>query len=294
MANYILENEWLKVILRTKSAELISIVKKETGVEYLWNGDSRYWGWSSPVLFPFVGGLRDKKYTYQGQNYSMNQHGFARNQEFAVTEQKEDEIWFALDSTPESREAYPFDFRLEVGYLLRENHIQVCWKVKNTDHKTLWFSIGAHPAFMCPLDGKGEQTEYYMGFETDKKEIHYRLIDPESNLVSPAEYPLELEGGLHRIEKDRFDRDALIIEHGQTGKMWLADPDKKPYVSVEFDAPLFGVWSPAKKNAPFVCIEPWYGRSDSVVFHGTLEEREYINQAQTGESFERSYGITIL
>lgn len=294
MANYVLENEKLKVTIRTKSAELISIVKKETNVEYLWNGDSKYWGWTSPVLFPFVGGLRDKKYTYQGKTYDMNQHGFARNQEFEMIRQTAGEIWFALDSTPESRQQYPFDFRLEIGYVLEDNHIQVCWKVTNTDSKPIWFSIGAHPAFMCPIGGDGEQCDYYMGFDTDKSELSYRLINLEYNLISPVEYPLALENGLHRIEKDRFDKDALVVEHRQTGKMWLAGPDKKPYVSVEFDAPLFGIWSPAGKNAPFVCIEPWYGRSDSMEFYGTLEEREYINTEEPGGVFERSYGITIL
>lgn len=294
MAEYILENEKLKVTLRTKSAELISIIKKETGTEYLWNGDSRYWGWTSPVLFPFVGGLRDKKYSYQGKTYEMNQHGFARNQEFELLGRTEKEIRFVLESTEETKKQYPFDFRLEIGYVLEDSHIQVCWKVKNTGSGPLWFSIGAHPAFMCPIDGRGEQTDYYMGFETDKKELTYRLIDLESNLISPVEYPLALEEGLHQVEKDRFDRDALVIEHEQTKKMWLAGPDKKPYVSVEFDAPLFGVWSPAKKNAPFICIEPWYGRSDSTEFYGTLEEREYINCEEPDGVFERSYGITVL
>lgn len=293
MQTYVLENENLKVTIRSRSAELISIVKKESGTEYLWNGDSRYWGWTSPVLFPFVGGLRDKKYQYQGKTYSMNQHGFARNQEFQLLSQTEEEIWFAFSATEETKENYPFDFCLKIGYRLAKNRIQVLWRVENTDEKTLYFSIGAHPAFMCPLGGAGEQTDYYMGFETGEKELKYRLIDPSCNLIDPKEYPLELEDGMHRIEKNRFDLDALVIEHHQTGKMWLAGPDRVPYVSVEFDAPLFGVWSPAGKNAPFVCIEPWYGRSDSTEFYGTLEEREYGNTAKPGEAFERSYTITI-
>lgn len=293
MGGYYLENEWLKVGVRGKSAELTSIVKKETNGEYLWCGDGKYWGWTSPILFPFVGKVRDGKYSYEGQTYEMNQHGFARDQEFTLVSQTDTQIWFALESTKEMKERYPFDFRLEIGYLLEKNRVQVCWKVKNTDCRTIYFSIGAHPAFMCPLEGKGKQTDYYMGFETKEKELFFRLIDGKSGLISPKEYPLELDEGLHKIEKDRFDKDALVIEHGQTGKMFLAGPDKVPYVTVDFDAPLFGIWSPAGKDAPFICIEPWYGRSDSTEFFGTLEEREYENQAEPGEVFERSYTITI-
>ncbi len=294
MNTYILENDVLRVTVRQKSAELISAVKKETGVEYLWCGDAKYWGWTSPILFPFVGLTRDKKYTYEGKTYPMTQHGFARDYEFEVISQTDAEIWFALAATPQTKESYPFDFRLEIGYRLERGSIQVLWKVENTDSKPLYFSIGAHPAFMCPLNGEGAQKDYYMGFETDAAELRYRLIDTSCGLIAPQEYALSLENGLHRIEKDRFDLDALIIEGRQTRKMWLAKPDRTPYVCVEFDAPLFGVWSPAKLDAPFVCIEPWYGRSDGTDFHGTLEQREYGNTAAPGETFETSYRISIL
>lgn len=293
MSSYCIENDRLKVMFRSKSAELTSIVKKETGVEYLWCGDSTYWGWTSPVLFPIVGNVRDKQYTYDGRTYSLNQHGFARNQEFSLISRTETEIWFALESSEETKAEYPFDFCLEIGYVLADNQVKVCWRVKNTDDKILYFSIGAHPAFMCPLDGKGEQTDYYMGFETAEKELQYRLIDESCGLIDPKEYPLSLQDGLHRIEKEQFDKDALVIEHHQTQKMFLAGPDKIPYVTVDFDAPLFGIWSPAGKGAPFICIEPWYGRSDSIEFYGPLEEREYGNQAKPGEVFEKSYTITI-
>ena len=294
MQTFLLENDTLRATIRSKSAELISIIKKETNVEYLWNGDARYWNWTSPILFPVVGMVRDKKYIYRDKSYPMSQHGFARDYEFELVSQTDNEIWFAFASSEETRQIYPFDFRLEIGYRLEAGTIQVLWKVINTDEKVLHFSIGAHPAFMCPLAGEGVQSDYYMGFETTVSELKYKLIDPSCNLIAPQEHTLALADGLHQIEKDRFDLDALVIEDHQTHKMWLAKPDKTPYVSVEFDTPLFGVWSPAKLDAPFICIEPWYGRSDGNYFYGTLEEREYGNTAAPGEVFERSYKINIL
>ena len=53
--------------------------------------------------------------------------------------------------------------------------------------------------------------------------------------------------------------------------------------------PLFGIWSPEGKNAPFVCIEPWYGRCDSEDFEGTLKMRAYDNSLEAGEKFNTSY-----
>ena len=73
----------------------------------------------------------------------------------------------------------------------------------------------------------------------------------------------------------------------------ILDTEKPEYLTVAFDAPLFGLWSPAKKNAPFICIEPWYGRCDSEEFAGTLEDREYGQELNVGEAFEVSYEIEI-
>lgn len=293
MQTYVIENDNLKLTLRAKSAEMISLVKKETGVEYLWNGDKKYWGWTSPILFPFVGAVRDKKYTYEGNVYPMNQHGFARNYEFACLSQEQTEIWFAFSATEETKQIYPFDFKLEIGYRLNENQVEVLWKVTDTDCKTLHFSIGGHPAFMCPLGGEGAQSDYYIGFDTQAQELKYKLVDLSCSLIAPQEYPLVLDNGLHKITEDRFDLDALVIEDHQTGRVWLAGPDKKPYVTVAFDMPLFGLWSPAKAGAPFVCIEPWCGRSDANTFYGTLKEREFGNSLNPDEVFETSYTVTI-
>jgi galactose mutarotase-like enzyme len=65
------------------------------------------------------------------------------------------------------------------------------------------------------------------------------------------------------------------------------------YISVGFDAPLFGLWSPAGKGAPFICIEPWYGRADKASFSGDITEREYDNKLAVGETFKAEYTIEI-
>ena len=80
----VLENEALKVTINSFGAELASIRGKETDTEYLWNADAKFWKRSAPVLFPFVGSLKNKEYHYEGKTYSMGQHGFARDMEFAV------------------------------------------------------------------------------------------------------------------------------------------------------------------------------------------------------------------
>ncbi|MCM1498360.1 MAG: aldose 1-epimerase family protein [Clostridium sp.] len=287
----ILENNMLKVTVNHFGAELSGIVKKESGVEYMWNADERFWKRSSPVLFPIVGSLKNKEFLYEGKAYPMGQHGFARDMEFSLVSNTGTECWFSLSSDETTVQKYPFAFTLEIGYVLEENTLKVLWKVVNEDDKQMYFSIGGHPAFMCPLDGEGKQTDYFIAFDTDKDLTYSKLS--ENGLVYKRDNVLATNGGKMQVTEHLFDEDALVVEGSQAKKVSLCKPDGSPYLTVEFDTPLFGLWSPAKKNAPFICIEPWYGRCDAEEFGGTLEEREYGNVLEPGEEFAAEYRIVI-
>jgi len=295
MSIYLLKNDYLTIHMDELGAELTSILDNHTETEYLWNADPAYWKCHSPILFPFVGKLKNKTYEYQGQVYSMSPHGFARDMNFTLLSQTENEIWFSLEATDETKQVYPFHFQLEVGYRLQGRTITVLWKVINKDQSTMYFSIGAHPAFYCPLDPTAEQEDYYISFHTNNP-IHYLHID-ENGLVKnkpkKQQNVLTTDQGIIPVDPHMFDYDALIIEENQCHQVSLLDPYKHPYLTVKFDAPLFGIWSPARKNAPFLCIEPWYGRCDANDFEGTLEERKWGNSLEAGKTFEASYTIEI-
>lgn len=288
----ILENDKVKAGINLFGAELASFVKKDTGKEYMWNADGAYWKRHAPVLFPFVGSLKNKQFIYEGNAYSMGQHGFARDMEFHLISHTNEEARFLLAANEETMEKYPFLFRLEIGYRLEGKKLVVTWKVINEDKKTMYFSIGGHPAFMCPIAGQGVQTDYYLAFDTENDLTYSKLS--ENGLVYKKDNILATNGGIMKIDAHLFDEDALVVEGGQAHKVSLLMPDQTPYLTVEFDAPLFGLWSPAKKNAPFICIEPWYGRCDDESFSGTLEQREYGNLLKPDERFEESYTIELI
>ena len=281
---YILQNQKLHLEADTSGAELTRICGVENGREYLFDADPAYWKRHAPVLFPIVGSLKDKKLVIEGKDYPMGQHGFARDREFVLTEQTENSLWFALEADDESRKAYPYDFRLEIGYVLEDQTIRVIWKVTNTGEKGLHYQIGGHPAFLCP-EGAG------LRFDSEQP-IEYRLLNG-NGLVMDQTYELTTEKGYYKIPADMFDKDALIIEGSQSRKVSLCEPDGTPYLSVGFDAPLYGLWSPAGKNAPFVCIEPWFGRADAASFEGGIEEREYDQMLAPGKAKEYSFTIEI-
>lgn len=295
MPEITLKNDALEIKVKMHGAELCSLKDVKTGTQYLWNADPKYWGRTSPVLFPFVGSVKDKKFRYNGKEYPMNQHGFARDMDFTLLRQKEYEVWFALDSTEESYRLYPFRFRLEIGYKLEETAVTVMWKVKNVDEKEMYFSIGAHPAFFCPIKEGERQSDYYLAFrraDGSKPEKFCNTVFGQNGLVTPEKKEYALQDGILPIAENLFDGDALVIENRQVQRVALLDGEKREYLAVEFDAPLVGIWSPPKKQAPFVCIEPWYGRCDSESFEGELKDREWGNTIKQGEEFAAEYIIS--
>ena len=295
MSVYTLKNSELTLKFNSMGAELAAITDTNTSKEYLWNADPVYWKRHSPILFPIVGNLVNQTYTYQNKEYHLPQHGFARDSEFRLISESDSEIWFGLEESEETLRNYPFPFILEVGYRLTGRKITVLWKVKNSGDSDMYFSIGGHPAFYCPLNENESQTDYYITFDRTEP-IRYVLINDKGLAVKmpiKEQSILSTDRGLIKITATMFDNDALVIEDNQCHTVSLCGPDKNPYVTVQFDAPLFGVWSPAGKNAPFICIEPWYGRCDSSEFNGKLEEKEWGNHLEAGKQFEASYTIDI-
>lgn len=291
MAVYELKNEEISVRVDSCGAELKSLRKESTGKEYMWCGDRKYWGRTSPILFPFVGGVKNREYRVKGQTYSMTQHGFARDREFELLSQSGEEIWFRLDSDEETLKNYPFVFVLKAGYRLEGSRVTVMWRVENPGKEDLHFSIGGHPAFNCPMEEGEAQEEYFVDFG-DVEEVASTRISEKGLATNCADIYTLTEGKL-ALTSNLFDHDALVIENSQTDTVALCGKDGSRYVTVTMDAPLFGVWSPAGKKAPFVCIEPWYGRCDGEDFDGVLEERKWGNRVAPGEVWEASYTIEV-
>lgn len=290
---YELNNEKLTVRFSSLGAEMISLKENKSGQEYLWQGDKQYWGRRSPILFPLVGRLREDKYLYDNQEYHMSQHGFARDMEFECVSENKQELWFALEATPVTREIYPFDFRLEIGYALHEATVEVMWKVTNPDEEDdMYFSIGGHPGFLCPLHQGEKQSDYSIWMDRPE-DVLFSKIDLDTGLMFNYKNQLNLSNGRRLLQDGFFDEGAYIIEDYQVRQVSLVDPENMPYLTVSFSAPLVGIWSPEKKNAPFVCIEPWYGRCDRETFDGTWKNREWSNRLAPGAVFERSYQIKV-
>ncbi|EAA0418397.1 aldose 1-epimerase family protein [Listeria monocytogenes] len=286
-----LENEVLLVEMKTAGAELTRIFHKDTGLEYLWNADSKFWGRHSPVLFPTVGRLVEDTYLVDGKPYHLGQHGFARDRDFQVVEQTEKSVRFELDADEDSLAVYPYKFKLSIIYTIEKNTVAVSYEVENTDNKRIYFSIGAHPAFNLPLTDGTTFEDYYLDFGTEENletlclEGPYRSGEIKKVVDETARYlPLNY---------DLFKNDALIFEALKQKEMTIKSDKTPHFVKVSFpEFPFVGVWT-AKAGTPFLCIEPWYGIADGAGESVELRDKAGIEHLEPEAVFASEYEITV-
>ena len=285
-----LKNEKLTVEISSHGAELQSIRNAE-GREYLWQGDEKYWPRRSPLLFPIVCGLWKDEYRVDGRTFNLPRHGFARDMDFEVVEKSDTSVTYTLESNAQTREVYPYDFELDVTYILNDDNINVIWSVKNTGKEEMHFQIGGHPAFNLPGVAEGDQMHGSILF--DNVEPLTRIIGNTGGCIKPERYELKTDRQVWNFDEESFADDAVILDKSQVGLAVIQDAEGKPQVGLAFEAPCVGIWSPYGKNAPFVCIEPWYGVHDWVGYEGEFKDKYLMNHLLPGAMFVSDYEIKI-
>lgn len=280
-----LKNEMLTIQVAEKGAELQS-VKDNDGKEYMWQAGPQ-WNRHSPILFPIVCSVNNDTYTVDGKDYHLPRHGFARDMMFTVVSLTSEKVTMALHDSEETLKVYPYRFNLAVTYRLEGNKVHVIWHVENTDTKEIHFQIGGHPAFNMP-SGKLEGM-----IKLDNEEPMDMLKSYADGSVELVEVPLEADMGIMEINNNFFRADSVKIHKSQTHRAMLIDTNGDPAVTVDYKAPVCAFWSPYDKQAPFVCIEPWYGIGDPRGFNGEFKDKPMMNHLQPGASFMSKYTITI-
>lgn len=288
---YSLENEAIKITASTYGGEIHSLTSKIDGTEYLWNGDPEFWKYHAPILFPIIGKVKDLKYRVDGKEYTLPQHGLARISEFNLIDKTKDSISFELNYSDESLKVYPYKFSLQISYSLVEKGVIVSYKVKNIDDKDIYFSIGAHPAFMCPIENNKTLNDYY--FKFSEKETSSLMILNEKGYFTNERKEFLVDSDMIPLSKELFKNDALVFDNLKSNKISICSNNSNKSLTVDFTGfPYMGLWAPAT-GAPFICIEPWFGHADYDNFTGDFTEKEGIQKLEVKGEFNCSYTITI-
>ncbi len=287
---FTVENEHLKVTVDTHGAQLQSVFSK-SGCEYLWQGDPAFWGERAPVLFPFIGRLEGKKYTFQGKEYEMGIHGFAKTLEFLPDYRGADTLTMTLSATDATLQIYPFDFLYEVSFRLEGKTLVVGNRVVNQGQDTMHFALGGHPGFRVPLQEGEAFTDYRLTF-CEASNPERILFTDDSVLVSgkTETYPLE-NGHTISLRHDLFDNDAIILQN-MPRQVTLTNGTHGVTVSCP-DMPYLGFWHCPKKPAPYVCIEPWSSLPGRAGVIEDIALREDFIHLPAGNSYENTFTVSI-
>lgn len=288
---YSLENSTIKITASTHGGEMHSLTSKKEGTEYLWNGNPEYWKYHAPILFPIIGKLMNSKYMVDGQVYELPAHGLARTSEFKLLAMSNEFITFELKYSEDSLKVYPYKFSLQIAYTLQENFVKVTYTVVNLDDKDIYFSIGAHPAFMCPIEKDESLEDCYLEF--NKNETVSAMGVNEEVYLSRKTIEFFNNENILPLSKELFKNGLMMFNDLKSNKVTIKSRKNNKSLSVEFDEfPYLCLWAP-EAGAPFLCIEPWFGHPEYEDFNGEFKDREGTVSLRVGEKFSHSYKISI-
>lgn len=285
-----LENDQLKIQVKHHGAELCSLIKKATKTEYIWQADPAFWGRHAPVLFPIVGRLQNDQYQFDGQTYTMKQHGLARNMDFELIKENKAALTFELTSSAATLASYPLPFRLRIQYSLFGSLLMIGYEVFNPTITPLYFSIGGHPAFKCPLNTNEQRADYQLAFEHHETAATQRL---DAGIRNGQTAPILKNQKILPITETLFDEDALVFKNLASEKVTLQKTPTHPVLTFDFKGfPYLGIWS-KNRTAPFVCIEPWFGVADHMDHNQELTNKEGIIKLDGHKNFDCIYTVEI-
>ena len=278
-----LKNNHFLVSISKIGAEITSIENTNDNKQILWTPNQMHWNRTAPNLFPIVGRLKNDEYLYNNQSYKMLQHGFARNLEFEIVNFSDTSLSLILKNNETTFEQYPFEFQLEISFILGDSSLDIHYEVLNLSNVEMPFSIGAHPAFAIDKSLDSYQLIFDQPFSIERFLIDQGLYNGQSEPVIENSNELKLNNQL-------IENDAIVFKKPPFYSVSLADLEGNKLVTVSSsDFHYWGFWS--KPGAPFFCIEPWAGLADSINSDGNLFHKEGIEILAPNEFKKFAYSI---
>ncbi len=287
-----IENDFIRISVKEKGAELCSIYHKMLQKEFLWQADPMIWARHAPILFPIIGQVQNGEYSYDGQQYKLPQHGFARDSMFELVECTDEKITLKLSSSVDTLAVYPFDFELYAEFRVDKNQVLTSYQVVNKSNATMYFSLGFHPGFICPIDEELTFEDYYLEFEKEEN-INQLLLD--GAFLSDKKIN-NFTNGTNRIDLSHslFDNDAIITEGFKSSYIQIKSDKSPHFVEVGIkDFPMIGLWTKPNANAPYLCIEPWYGVADEKDSGKNFDEKKEIQKLSVNQKFSCEFYLKV-
>lgn len=288
--SYFLDNGLLRLGVRSKGAEMQSLIDLRDGIEHIWQAQEPFWKWHAPVLFPVVGACEDGVIRLDEQVYPMPKHGLVRHHQHELESSSDKHLRFVYRSDENSLEAYPFAFEFFTDYRLENLTLHARYEIHNPEPEPLWFGFGLHPAFALLWKENENLSDYSLRFE-ERETVLRHLINEDGLFDGHTEPLLQNEDRLV-LSESLFNRDALILKDHHSRKIFIESAHHTKKVEISFDGfPMLGIWS--MPSAPFVCVEPWLSCADTAGEKRDFTKKAGIIMLEEGERYVCSYSIRI-
>lgn len=288
---YLISNNNLSIKVQKKGTEISSIKSKKTGKEYMWNGNPEIWGSHAPVLFPAIGSFKNNECTINDKVYKIPKHGFIRyNNDIVLKEKTDNQLDFQLNYSDKTLQIFPYKFQINIYFKLIDNKLLVIHKVRNLDLKRMYFALGAHPGFKCPVNEDENYDDYYLEFERNENASTTLLTN--NGLITHETKKILIDTNILPLHSNLFNNDAFVFKNLKSKKVSIKSKKSDQVLTVSYnDFKYLGIW--AKPNAPFVCIEPWLGIADYENSSGDFLKKDGIISIDSNAVFKAEYSIEI-
>ena len=288
--DHTLFNDDIRVVISEIGGELVS-AQNASGTEYLWQPDPAYWDWRSFHIFPYVGRLTDEAYRLNGREYHMGIHGILPGARLQTEEVGSQTLTLSFIADEVTLRSYPVRFAYYQRYRLVGNRLDMMYEVFNQDAETMYFGIGAHPAFNVPLSEGLAFTDYELSFGRECRPLQVGMTDACFLRGDLSPYPLD-EGKKIRLNHGMFDRDAIILTD-ISSEITLRSPEGGPSLSLLFeDFPYLMLWTMPGAEAPYLCIEPVSSLSSRQGVVEDLEAQGDLISLPAGGGYRGGVSIT--
>ena len=174
----------------------------------------------------------------------MDVHGFLRSMQARIVDQEEDSCTLEFRDSAESRKIYPFSFRLQQSYRVKDNRLDVCSRVENLGIEVMYFALGGHPGFYLPFSKKQALSDYAIHFP--KQEAMMEKVRFSKDLLTLEEREnFALVNGRLPLETVLFRNDAV-----EENWCWEVMTSRSPFVSFMRTIPILLSGSPMERKPP--------------------------------------------
>ena len=212
---------------------------------------------ASALLFPFAGRIKDGKYSFQKEDYQLEQnqidknmaiHGLIYNKVFTVLHQQSTKDFASVKlgyNEANKTKGFPYKYSIHITYTLTENKIDLKVEIVNTDVKPFPFSIGWHPYFYS-----SNLYESNLSFKSDKKISFNKDMIPEK--VNDISFKNNLQIKDTQLDDCYILNDNIIIFKTPDYNMKMSSSSEENYLQI---------YTPSNKKS--IAIEPLTGPSNN-------------------------------